>query len=663
MRRIIKGNTACGKTNNAISRYNMMLSDSIDSNSILVLVSNRWERYRWLQEIEFSSSSSNHIYSYFAFVQREVTMYWHHILKKCPLIRVKTLTPTLMHFESSQSLMYKTIEYYRKKGHLEDTISSDEAISRKLLSNLVSASLSNTNYKNIGRRVYTSKLEEKKLPPKFYKDFNEIIDKYVERTLSEGILDQATSIYLYSNYLLKDEKYLSNLRERYQFLIVDDLELAPISEVDFIISMCDWLKGAILYENTDGPYGIYQFGHSYLKKHLIPLFDADYLEENNHFKEVLLSLGDSIFYSKGAPKKFDNVFLDIDDEHKGKSDRRLLRRIHTLLSQGVKPGDIAIVVPRYDPIIDFGLTKIAKEFNIKYLYTSKDEKVTDNIQVFSLLVFAIIFYDIKKLPLNYDEVKSFLMGILRVNPIVASLLTDFLYKNNYKFSTINRGDIRGVSDGTIYDYNQLITFIDSTSKEISIARFFQEVYMKFFFEDDKNHINIKACKTLIDSANSFLEVIASFNMIESPNYEFIKFLREGAKTTETLEDIGEKLETDFLSLSTPSSFIGTKKRCLHLILSDIRNPLYTLKTDNDFQNLWSLNKDWEIGTVFSDILKDSKEKFELFSILARLFRSSSNIHLFASLFSHKGYEQHSIFSNSIDRTIREEESYTIYKKG
>lgn len=653
MRRIIEGTTGSGKTADAIKRYNRMLSDRISSQEILVLVSNRWERQRWLREVSYRSAGGLNIFSYFGFVQRELRVYWPLVLEKCPLIEKKNLLPVIMHYEASQSLMYKTVEYYRRKGYLDGIISEDEAIARKLLSNIVGASLSNTNYRRMGERIYKSKPQEERFSEKFYEEVNEIVNRYIERTLEEGIIDQASGIYLFNNYLLKDEGYLEHLKGRYKFLMVDDVDTASISEGDFIIKLSEWMRGVVLYRNTDGPYGIYQFSKNYLKENLFPNFQREELtseEEGNH-QEFLEEFRKNLFLEKGERRSYRNINLDMDNEYKSKADRKVLRLVRKLLEEGVDPREISVVVPRYDVTLDFGLGRLARERGIKYLYTSKNDKITDNPQVFSLIVFGILFYRFREIHLNYDEVKSFISIILRVNMITASLVTEYLSHGNYEIREIKKlGEIRGVSPKVIERYNKVAQFMEKTPRDISIDKFFLGVYMEFFLDPEAEAENIKACKSIIDSAGDFLEVMENFGMIRDSNYEFVKFIRDGAKTSETLEDIGEKLEGNYLSLSTPGSFIGIKRRCRYLILCDIRSPLYTLKSYNEFQNLWALNKDWK-GEIYHPEVQLQLEKEELYSVIARLLRSAEHVHMTGAIFSNKGYEQWSILSEVIDRSV------------
>ena len=656
MKRVILGETGSGKTENAIKRYCRMLADGINSNDILVLVANRTERVKWMKSVDFHVASQLRIFSYFGFIQRDLKLFWPLVLKKCNLIKKKEIEPVFMHYEASQSLMSKTVEFYRKKDYLKGIISSDEEIARKLLSNITGASLSNTSYKKIGERIFRSKVEEEQLGIEFYKEMNEITVRYIERILEEGIVDNAVSIYLYFNYLLKDEKYLEYLQSSTKYLVVDNLENVSISQGDFIMELSQWVKGSILYYNTDGLYGIYQFSRNYIEKELLPNFQEERLEENENagkFREFTEALSKNLMLDTGEISVNSSVKIDLENEFRSKEDKKVLKLVAELLEQGVPENEISVITPKYNVTLDFGLTRISDKMNIKYLYTSKNDKVTDNPYVFALTIFAMVFYRFKKIRLNYDEMKMFINIVLQMDLISSALLADYLSKKDYKLENIDDKQLhRRLPPEKIEEYNKMVGFIKSMDRDIPINQFFTSVYLEYFVGRSDDAKDIKACRELMDSSEDFVRVMESFQMLKDANYEFIKFIREGAKTTPTLEDIGVKLEGGYMSLSTPGSFIGTGRKSKILILTDVRNPLYTLKSYNEFQNLWSLNKDWPLGRVFTGEDELQMEKLDLDAVVKRLFKSvTGEIYLFGTVYSGRGMEQHSLFYDALLRTL------------
>ncbi len=116
-----------------------------------------------------------------------------------------------------------------------------------------------------------------------------------------------------------------------------------------------------------------------------------------------------------------SVKIDLENEFRSKEDKKVLRLVAELLEQGVPGNEISVITPKYNVTLDFGLTRISDNMNINYLYTSKNDKVTDNPYVFALTIFAMVFYRFKKIRLNYDEMKMFINIVLQMDLISSAL--------------------------------------------------------------------------------------------------------------------------------------------------------------------------------------------------------------------------------------------------
>ena len=85
----------------------------------------------------------------------------------------------------------------------------------------------------------------------------EVIDKYISLLLSNSIIDNSLMIYLYNNYLLKDERYLSFLRKDIKYLLVDSLENSTACEVEFISRLLDEVNDSYMYINYTKDYAAF----------------------------------------------------------------------------------------------------------------------------------------------------------------------------------------------------------------------------------------------------------------------------------------------------------------------------------------------------------------------------------------------------------------------
>ncbi len=652
---LISGGTGSGKTQWAMKQYSSMINEQgLNSDEILVLVLNRGEVYKWLENIEVNSASSLRISSYFGFVQREVRRFWPLILKKSKGIKRIEINPIFMTFESSQDLMSKTVSFYRSRGYLSSINSNDDEIARKLLSNLLSASSSNIYYTKIGERLASSLSEEERGDGQFYKEMDEIISKYVDRTIEEGVLDYSMTLYLYSNYLLKDAVYLESFYRRTKYLIVDNLELASISQIDFIMEVSKQLKKSIYLYNTDGSFGIYSYNSEYLEGFLKNVDETvDLGEENPEFldvlqKNLLLEKNDKIYTEK--------LELQLDYELRTDMNREVLKKVRELLDSGVSPGDIAVITPKYDIVLEYSLGKLCRGRKIKFLNIGRNERILDNNYVYALIIFACVFYEFKDATLSYDELKVFLGIVLETDLITSSLLANYIGAVSGRYDRLVKIEskelLKRIPDEVLKRYGDVLQFLEKLEGGISITEFFKKVYMDVLLGRGEAVENIRACKDLIDSSENFVGVMETFELIGDPNSEFVKFIRGGSKAAENLYDIEEKSENDYLSLSTPFAYLVANKRSKYQIWSDAKSTIWTVKTKNLLQNPWVLTKTWKYGKIFDLEIELQKEKEDLLSTIKRLVKScEEKIFIYGCKYSNSGYVQENLLSELLKNSF------------
>jgi hypothetical protein len=638
---LIEGDTKSGKTTLLKKKYIQMINDGINSREILVLIANRMEAIKFKENLTLEYSGENRIYSYFGFVQHELNKFWPLILKKSKKIHKLNILPTFMTFEASQCLMGKTVEYYRKQGFLGDLNSSNEDISKKLLSNILDASLNNLVYTKIGDRLKSFGEVQRDL---LYDQMNVIIDKYMEKTLENGTFDYGTSVYLYNNFLLKDEFYLNNFKKNTQYLLVDSGEIGSIAEVDFIDRIKNDLKGLIITLNTDGPYGIYNYSKGYLEKKII---DSEYktikldsrdIKINNFLERLEKNL-----YSTEIIDKLPNLHLDIENEYKSENNRKVIKKVLELLDNSVSPIDISVIVPQNDLVLEFALEKISRERNFKYMNIGRNERILDDPYAYILVISSILFYEFKEINLNFDEIKVFFNLALGLDSIRSALLTNYIGRrsnNIYKLIDIESQEIKKrIPEQNIEKYDKIREIFNRIPKETELYDFFEIIYIELIVGEEKKSKNIKGCRELIDSSKKFIETLRNFENIKNINYEFIKFLRDGAKASESLIELDERLNGEYLSISTPYAYINSGRDTKYQIWTDIRNKNFIPDTKNILQNSWVFSKTWK-GNRFSIEDQFYIEKINTMGILRRLIKScSGKIYIYGSKYSSGSHRQ------------------------
>ncbi|MCK5780212.1 MAG: hypothetical protein KAH04_04290, partial [Psychrilyobacter sp.] len=602
------------------------------------------------------------IYSYFGFVQSELKKFWPIVLKKSKKIHTLNFFPTFMTFEASQCLMGKTVDYYRAHGYLDQLNMSNEEISKKLLSNILDASLSNLLYTKIGEKLTKFTIENNS---DLYSEMNIIINKYMEKTLEYGTFDYGTSIYLYNNFLLNDENYINNFHKNINHLLVDSGEISSIAEIDFIKKVEDNLDNIHITYNIDGPYGIYNYSKDYFSDNFFnnPDYQVNKLNSKNYkFEDFFHEFEKSIFSSHSI-SPLSNIFLDLENDYKSINNKKVINKVFNLLDNGVSPSDISIIVPQTDIILEFALEKISNERGFQFNNISRNEKLLDNPHAYALVISSILFYNFEKITLNFDEMKNFISIVLGLDPIRSSLLTNYISrvtKNKFSLIPIESHEIKKrIPQHNIDKYDKIKKIFGSIPKETRLDEFFDLIYIELF---STNHTefneNLKGCRELIDSSKKFIDTLSNFDNINQIDYEFIKFLREGAKASETLVELDERLEGDYLSISTPYGYINSGRSSKYQIWTDIRNKNFIPETRNILQNSWVLSKTWT-NDKFSIEDEFEVEKINTMGIVKRLIKScSGDIYIFGSKYSSNSHNQNGL----LYRTFKKINKGDIYEK-
>jgi hypothetical protein len=651
MKILIEGDTKSGKTALLIKKYEKMIENGINSNEILFLVTNRLESIKLKKNLDLPFSNENRIYSYFGFVQHELNKFWPIILKKSKKIKKLNILPTFMTFEASQCLMGKTVEFYRKNGYLNELNMSNEEIAKKLLSNILDGSLSNLVYTKIGEKLGEfGEVNHTEL----YTQMNLIIDKYMEKTLENGTFDYGTSVYLYNNFLLTDRFYMENFYKNTKYLLVDSGELASIAEIDFIDKVKENLKGLVIAKNTDGPYGIYNYFKEYLDKTVI---DSSFkvirlttkrLEIDDFLKEL-----ENKVYETTEISVAPNLILDIENEYKSENNKNIIKRVLRLLEDSISPNEISVIVPQRDIVLEFALQKISEEKNFKFMNIGRNERILDDPYTYILVISSILFYNFKEISLNFDEMKAFFSFVLKLDPIRSALLTNYIGAKNrdgYTLINIESEEIRErISEKKIEKYDKIRRIFEEIPKDIELYDFFEIIYINILGDKEIFIKDIKGARELIDSSKKFIETLENFNNIKNIKYEFIKFLREGAKASETLIELDERLDGDYLSISTPYGYINSGRNTKYQIWTDIRNKNFISETKNILQNSWVLSKTWN-GRRFSIEDELEIEKINMMGILKRLIKScGGTIYVYGSKYSSGNHRQDGLLYHSLKR--------------
>ena len=173
----------------------------------------------------------------------------------------------------------------------------------------------------------------------------------MDEMISNSIIDNTISIYLYNNYLLKDKIYKDQLAKRYNYLFVDDLQNISTSQVSLIEFFEEKEKQIYLYLDNS------KYFSSFIKNDLKYIHNKLLIQEENYS-----NIG--IFDLINMPAKIE---LDQSSQLYGEMIDNIALKIEKLVEQGVSKKDIVIINPINTPVLDYEISNKLSSKNIDIL--------------------------------------------------------------------------------------------------------------------------------------------------------------------------------------------------------------------------------------------------------------------------------------------------------
>ena len=441
------------------------------SQKILLLVPNSMTRLKYNKLINLEYSEELKITTYISFIKKELTKFWPLINEKCIEIKNKKLSPIFISNSLAQYIINDKVNKKRNlEGYFQDITSTNRNIANSISNNINKASQALLDFSTIGEKIYLSKKNRDSIDRFSYSQMNEIIDYYVDTLLSNSMIDDSIAIYLYNNYLLKDELYLNHLKNNIEYLIVDSLESSTVAEVDFIDLVSDFAKESYIYFNKTRDYYLFNnIDMDYIVEKIVSK-----LEDNTTQKNI--GIEDSyLLPTKIKLNETSQLYNEMIEEACNKE--------IDLITNGASPKDIAIISPINNNLLDIQIKNILDNHNISSFNTKKDKKIIDYPYANALVVATCIFYDYIEF-IKEEEYISFIEIIFNVNRIKA--LKIFRAKEENE------------------DYRNLMEYIISKRKQdIKIEEFLIRFYIDKMLNLKYGKDNVKICKQIIQDSDTF----------------------------------------------------------------------------------------------------------------------------------------------------------------
>ena len=605
--------------NEILQNYIQIIKDNnFKSNDILIFTDNSVASLNYIRQIDINISEELKIRTYSQFVREEVTTYWPIILSSCKNIIKKDLVPTFISTNLKTYIFEKKIEEMRNKNsYFEDVTGTNRAIASNIMNNLDHAIYNEIDYKNIGEKVYNSKANKDNINNKSYIQMNEIIEEYMDEMISNSIIDNTISVYLYNNYLLKDKIYKDQLAKRYNYLFVDDLQNISASQVSLIEFFEEKEKQIYLYLDNS------KYFSSFIKNDLKYIHNKLLIQEENYS-----NIG--IFDLINMPAKIE---LDQSSQLYGEMIDNIALKIEKLVEQGVSKKDIVIINPINTPVLDYEISNKLSSKNIDILTIKNNSKLID-YQYGNVLYVAVTIYCKKQKYIKEEEYINFIQILFDLNRLEAYRV----YKNRDNDE----------------NYKSVIKYIDTKRDEkLNIGEFLTKFYIDKVLNLKEGLNNVFICKNIISESESFVDVLEKLNLKDNKDADeiFIISLKKFIKDYFIARDIEDIKNKDAVLITTPYSYISNNIDRKIQIWVDIGSNTWNMKIEKDLANPLVLKKSFKDGEIYTSEIEETYKKYYMYNTVYNLLKNAENIYAYKSEYSINGYIQEGGLYSTILRLI------------
>lgn len=605
--------------NEILQNYIQIIKDNnFKSNDILIFTDNSVASLNYIRQIDINISEELKIRTYSQFVREEVTTYWPIILSSCKNIIKKDLVPTFISTNLKTYIFEKKIEEMRNKNsYFEDVTGTNRAIASNIMNNLDHAIYNEIDYKNIGEKVYNSKANKDNINNKSYIQMNEIIEEYMDEMISNSIIDNTISVYLYNNYLLKDKIYKDQLAKRYNYLFVDDLQNISASQVSLIEFFEEKEKQIYLYLDNS------KYFSSFIKNDLKYIHNKLLIQEENYS-----NIG--IFDLINMPAKIE---LDQGSQLYGEMIDNIALKIEKLVEQGVSKKDIVIINPINTPVLDYEISNKLSSKNIDILTIKNNSKLID-YQYGNVLYVAVTIYCKKQQYIKEEEYINFIQILFDLNRLEAYRV----YKNRDNDE----------------NYKSVIKYIDTKRYEkLNIGEFLTKFYIDKVLNLKEGLNNVFICKNIISESESFVDVLEKLNLKDNKEVDeiFIISLKKFIKDYFIARDIEDIKNKDAVLITTPYSYIANNIDRKIQIWVDIGSNTWNMKIEKDLANPLVLKKSFKDGEIYTSEIEETYKKYYMYNTVYNLLKNAENIYAYKSEYSINGYIQEGGLYSTILRLI------------
>lgn len=643
MKKIFTGLPLTGKTSHLINCYQNLIQEGISTDCILVLVSDSSQVSRWRMSLDLPVVGRLNVYTYWGFIEAEITRHWNWVERN--IYRTAgSVRPTFINAEIAHYVISTLISRLRGHGLFDDVVATPFQLGIQVLNNLNLAVTSGLGVEESFRRLQTFYDSQQDRSVAFA-DSMTVAQQYRQVLKESRCIDYSLAVELYNTVLLPDSRYQALLEKKFMALLVDNLEESLPVQVEIINNLLPHLKHLYMSFDPTGGHTRY-FGAD-------PHYAWDQLQGKAEVEELKVGPGCPMEIIELAAAVRENILQGhvvkqttvknlrvkaMARDFRSESILDLSEQVASLVSSGCPPGEIIIVAPIIDRVLDITLTSQLKEKGIPLESLNRKQYLADEEFAQVMVTLAAIIGGEGQVQVNQSELARTLGLLLGLDPVRSQLLARYCRKNGVT-NTLSPEIISRIGFATLNRYQELVQWIDGKREQgLDEGILFQQLFAEMTAPLIHHYEDIITSRQIINSALKYKKAYAQVTGLgERPFLEgFMDMIHQGTVAADVIRM--KEIDPEAVILATPGAFFKSNRAFAHQFWLDCSSENWFPRSLRELNNPHLLSPSWQ-GEWKGEI--DTRHRLEDAARMAAglIYRSRAGITLLVSEYNSLGLEQ------------------------
>ena len=631
----LSGPSGSGRQQAVMGRLRHLLGNRIPGHQILLLVPDRAtgiEIRAELAALQTEPFGPVDPQTYYSMAARFTRLFWPLIASEFGVVDPGR-PPVLLNYEMAQHVLGQLIQPLLNKGYFSELSLRPQRIISQLIDNLNRAAVNGYPITEVESRLAAAwNGDPDRL--RYYEQGQECIDLFRSHCLRYGLLDLSLSVSIFTK-LCATEAFWSFVVRRYRHLVAAQVEeTVPVAQ-DMVRRLLGECQSSLLCCDPEGGYrsflGSDPAGATALAELCCERIDLSTGVGSTKIVSFLNAVAGELQQGVAidAPNGEQPGFVRwVRTRYRVELIRQIGREIIALQTQGIAPGEIAVVAPIADGGLRFMLGQVLSEAGIAFRIVRRYENLFEEPIVRSGIALAMLAHPgWGRKPTAYEVAEAF-TSILKCDPVRGRLAANRLYEARTGTLT-SRVDLDETVTSRLGE--RLLTAFDGLKRWLDeyrsrpaehIDHFLRRLFNEPFLQAGLESNDVEIFSKLVASAAAFRRTAPFMGLeIEEIGDGYIAMLAEGIVAAQYGVDSGIETDADAVTLISPVyTYLLSDQRARVQFWLDIGSPFWWEPLHQPLTNHQVLARRWCGDEKWTDLIDYRRRNHTLLRLLRGLVR-------------------------------------------